>query len=125
MERTSETMRNLAKRLRRTMSTPERRLWRLLRANQLDGIHFRRQHPLGPYVLDFYCHAARLAVEVDGGAHRRPGGVEHHQRRDLWFLERGIRTLRLPTHMLENDINGALVLIRRAMAGMRRDADGL
>ena len=119
MEHTSEATRNLAKRLRRTMSGSERRLWRLLRANQLDGLHFRRQHPLGPYVLDFYCHAARLAVEVDGGTHAIAGARERDQRRDVWFAERDIRTLRLPAHLLENDINGALALIRGAVRERR------
>jgi very-short-patch-repair endonuclease len=122
MEHTSEATRNLAKRLRRTMSSAEYRLWQLLRANRLDGLHFRRQHPLGPYVLDFYCHAAKLAVEVDGGVHRIPGGREQDSRRDMWFAERDIRTLRLPVHLVENDINGALALIRREVRGHMRDA---
>lgn len=116
MHATSEATRNRAKRLRRTMTLTERRLWRLLRANQLDGLHFRRQHPLGPYVLDFYCHAARLAVELDGGAHDLPGGLERDRARDLWLSERGVTTLRLPDRAVENDINGALGQIRRAVA---------
>ena len=116
MDYTPEATRLLAKRLRRTMSLSERRLWRLLRANQLDGLHFRRQHPLGPYVLDFYCHAGRLAVEVDGGIHRLPGGAERDRARDRWLFERGVVTLRLPGHLVENDINGALGRIRSAIA---------
>ncbi|ATQ44300.1 endonuclease domain-containing protein [Caulobacter mirabilis] len=115
MENTSDTVRNRAKRLRRTMGLSERRLWRLLRANQLDGLHFRRQHPLGPFFLDFYCHAARLVVEVDGGAHSIPGRSEQDRKRDQWLDERGVSTLRLPDHLVENDINGALFEIRRAI----------
>ncbi|MES2033193.1 MAG: DUF559 domain-containing protein [Pseudomonadota bacterium] len=108
-----------AKRLRREMSAPERQLWWSLRANQLDGLHFRRQHPLGPYVLDFYCHRARLAVEVDGGTHRMPGRRESDIARDLWLQERSIHTLRLPTHVVENNINSALEMIRRAVGRPR------
>ena|SRR3990167_807700 len=65
---TSEHTRNLAKRLRRRMNEPELRLWSRVRANRLGGVHIRRQHPLGPYVLDFFCARARLAIEVDGAA---------------------------------------------------------
>lgn len=105
------------------MNLSERRLWRLLRANQLDGLHFRRQHPLGPFVLDFYCHAARLAVEVDGGVHDLPGRMERDQVKDCWLRERGVMTLRLPDRLVENDINGAVVRIRRAVAERLGTAD--
>ena len=57
-----------AKVLRRNLTQPEQTLWALLRRNGL-GLHFRRQHALGPYILDFYCAAAKLCVEVDGPAH--------------------------------------------------------
>ena len=73
------------------MTIPERHLWSILRRNRL-GLHFRRQHPVGPYVLDFYCDAARLCIEVDGPTH------DHTQVRDAWrdawLLARRIRTLR-------------------------------
>ena len=55
-----------AKRLRRMMTLPQVKLWFQLRANRLEGLHFRRQHPEGRYILDFYCDRARLCVEVDG-----------------------------------------------------------
>ena len=57
---------------------------------------FRRQHPVGPYVIDFYCAAARLAVEIDGWGHALGDGPERDERRDAWLRERGIRTMRIP-----------------------------
>jgi very-short-patch-repair endonuclease len=80
--------------MRREMGEAEKRLWRRLRRNQL-GFHFRRQAPVGPYFLDFYCAQARLCIEVDGDLHvRRP--AEDHQR-DLYLQRLGILTLRIPT----------------------------
>ncbi|MCP4382797.1 MAG: DUF559 domain-containing protein [Hyphomicrobiales bacterium] len=57
---------------------------------------FRRQHPVGPYVIDFYCAAARLAAEIDGWSHAAGDRSERDERRDAWLRERGIRTLRIP-----------------------------
>ena len=76
------------------MTLPEVLLWRDLRRRQLDGLLFRRQHPLGPYVLDFFCPEHGLAVEVDGAAHDRASQVVHDQRRDLWLARQGVRVLR-------------------------------
>jgi very-short-patch-repair endonuclease len=98
------------------MNLPERRLWWELRHSRLDGLKFRRQHPLGPYVLDFYCHAARLAVEVDGGSHNIAGRRERDLARDAWLGDRGIHTLRLPARLLEDNPGQALALIRAAVA---------
>ena len=58
-----------ARTLRRTMTLPELLLWEKLRGRRLNGLRFRRQHPTGPYILDFYCPQAMLGVEVDGLAH--------------------------------------------------------
>ena len=60
---------NTAKRLRGIGTDAERKLWYHLRAGRLDGLHSRRQHPLPPYVVDFYCHACRLVIELDGSQH--------------------------------------------------------
>jgi very-short-patch-repair endonuclease len=64
----SETLRN-ARRLRRETTDAERSLWRHLRAGRLDGVKFRRQHPVPPYIADFCCVAARLIIELDGSQH--------------------------------------------------------
>jgi very-short-patch-repair endonuclease len=85
-----------ARRLRRAMTLPEAILWRELRRRTLAGFRFRRQHPVGPYVLDFYCPEARLALEVDGAAHDNPTRAAQDEHRTAWLAERGIRVLRLP-----------------------------
>lgn len=76
------------------MSLPEVLLWKELKGGKL-GLHFRKQHPLGPYVLDFYCDAAKLAVEVDGYSHGTDDRPQRDDRRDAWLADKGIRTLRL------------------------------
>ena len=96
-----------ARALRRTMSQPEARLWQYLRTRP-EGLKFRRQHPVGPYVLDFYCPAAKLAIEVDGEAH---GLAERDLGRDLWLRNRGIDTLRIAAADLYGDIAPAVLHI--------------
>ncbi len=83
-----------ARHLRREMTLPEVLLWRDLRRRQLDGLLFRRQHPFGPYVLDFFCPEHGLAVEVDGAAHDEASRAERDERRDLWLRSQGVRVLR-------------------------------
>ncbi len=86
-----------ARRLRQSLTGPEVGLWGHLRRRQLGGYRFRRQHPIGPYILDFYCPEARLAVEIDGPAHGHPDQIRHDLRRDEWLTAKGVRTLRLPS----------------------------
>jgi very-short-patch-repair endonuclease len=102
-----------AKSLRRNLTQPEQVLWALLRGNQL-GLHFRRQHALGPYILDFYCADAKLCVEVDGPIHAERTG--HDARRGAWLGEQGIRTLRFPAEELERRPAVVLASIRDAAA---------
>jgi very-short-patch-repair endonuclease len=84
-----------AKRLRREMSLPEVKLWQILRT--LPGGHrFRRQHPAGPFVLDFFCARANLAIEIDGFSHETGDRPMRDEARDAWLRERRIDTLRIP-----------------------------
>jgi very-short-patch-repair endonuclease len=82
-----------AKRQRRNMSPPETRLWALLRRSP-GGVGFRRQHPIGPYVADFYCPAAKLVIEIDGLIHDYT--VKHDQARDEYMRNLGLAIVRIP-----------------------------
>jgi very-short-patch-repair endonuclease len=93
-----------ARRLRRNLSLPEGLLWRELRARP-DGLKFRRQHPSGAYILDFYCSDARLAIEIDGEGHGMGERPEHDAARDAWFARAGIATLRIPARAVLADLD--------------------
>jgi very-short-patch-repair endonuclease len=99
--------RSLARKLRREMSPAERRLWRHLRGDP-EGLHFRRQHQASPYVLDFYCARARLAIELDGTGHRYGDQPQHDARRDAWLAANGITSLRIPADALLHHLDGVL-----------------
>ncbi len=88
-------------RLRRSLTPQELGLWLRLKNRQLGGFKFRRQHPIGPYILDFYCAEARLAVEIDGQSHWSAEQIAHDVRRDAYFRAMGIETLRLSTALLK------------------------
>jgi very-short-patch-repair endonuclease len=75
------------------MSLPERMLWARLRASE---VRFRRQHPIGPYVLDFYCPSANLAIEVDGEAHSMGDRPQRDEERTQWLRSHGVNVLRIP-----------------------------
>jgi very-short-patch-repair endonuclease len=98
-----------ARRMRQSLSPPELALRAALKGRKLDGYAFRRQHPVEPYILDFYCEAARLAVEVDGAGHGAPDASRHDQRRDAFLAEQGIDTLRLSATLILEDRTAALV----------------
>lgn len=102
-----ETIRR-ARQLRQQMTKPERLLWWAPRRQQT-GFRFRRQHPAGPYVLDFYCDAVRLCVEVDGENHAFRSLED--QRRDAWLSRIGVRTLRVPAHQVVRNLEGVVQFI--------------
>ena len=76
------------------LSPPEVKLWSRLRA-RTPGLPAFRQHPIGPYVLDFYCAKARLAIEIDGVSHDAGGRPERDMLRDAWLEERGVKVMRI------------------------------
>jgi len=96
-----------SRRLRRTMSLPEVLLWRELRVRPA-GLKFRRQHPTGPYTLDFFCSDARLAIEVDGEAHEQSDRPARDTARDAWLDEAEIRPMRIPAVEALHDLEAVL-----------------
>lgn len=93
---------------RRAMTLPEVLLWQAIRRRQVRGLHFRRQHPNGPYVLDFYCDALKLAVEVDGESHDFGDRPARDARRDAWLLSQGVRTVRILASTVLDDVDDAV-----------------
>ena len=102
-----------ARAFRQALTPPEARLWRCLKGDQLGGMGFRKQHPIGPYILDFYCAASKLAVEVDGAAHDHPDQIAHDARRTHWLGGKGIRVIRVRALDVRDELNGILEYIRR------------
>lgn len=109
-----ETVRR-ARKLRSEMSKPERVLWSHLRSRP-DGLKFRRQHPAGPYVIDFYCASLRLAIEVDGWAHDSPETIARDRRRSEFLRSQGIATTRIPAKAVLEDIEAVLIRLRQICA---------
>jgi very-short-patch-repair endonuclease len=105
------------------MSLPELMLWKAIRRGQMDGLKFRRQHPIGPYVLDFFCPAVRLAVEVDGQAHHTEDRPEKDAARDRWLARQGIMTLRIPASWVLNSVDSALAAIRQQLTHLPPPGD--
>ena len=102
-----------AKRLRREMSLPEILLWQQLRANQT-GLHWRKQHPAGPYDLDFYCEKATLCVEVDSEAHERGDRPQRDAARDAFLARHRIFTLRVRAVDVLQNLEGVMTHIVEA-----------
>jgi very-short-patch-repair endonuclease len=92
------------------MTLPEVLLWQEFRRGRLKGCRFRRQHPIGPYILDFFCSDAGLAIEVDGMGHSHDAQARHDQRRDCWLREKGIVVIRIAAaDVLRDDTRNALL----------------
>ncbi|MEI6408662.1 MAG: endonuclease domain-containing protein [Bacteroidota bacterium] len=91
-------------------------LWKALKDKRLGGFKFRRQHPIHKYILDFYCHAARLAVEVDGGYHQNVEQQDYDARRTADLLEIGVSVIRFTNEEVINDLGGVLAAVLGALA---------
>ena len=95
--------------LRHNMTDAERVLWQHLRANQLGGWHFRRQQVIAGYIVDFYCHAAGLAVELDGAVHGSQ--VDYDAERDQILTQHGLRVVRFKNREVFEDLERVLQVI--------------
>jgi very-short-patch-repair endonuclease len=95
------------------MTDAERMLWHRIRHKQLDGHRFRRQVPIGPYIVDFACLDARVIVEVDGGQHA--DAIADDSARDAWLAARGYCVVRFWNNDVIGNIDGVLVLLRDAL----------
>jgi len=109
--------RAFARDLRQELTLPEVLLWVRLRRCGLGGLKFRRQHPVGPFILDFYCASAKLAVEVDGATHAEQGQGDYDAERDAWLARYGVRSLRIPASEVLGNLDGVMETILFAAGG--------
>ena len=101
-----------ARTLRQNRTDAERALWQRLRRKQLDGLRFRQQVPLGPYIVDFLCAKHRLIIEVDGGQH---AGATVDRTRTAWLEGRGFRVMRFWNNDVLQNLNGVIETILLAL----------
>jgi very-short-patch-repair endonuclease len=101
-----------ARQLRHDSTTPECILWGLVRGGRLRGLKFRRQHPIGAFFSDYYCHDRRLVVELDGSSH--DGHEDEDRRREAYLRKCGLRILRVSNDDVLNDLEGVAKRIVQA-----------
>ena len=104
-----------AKFLRKDMTLAEEILWKNLKNRKLDGLKFRRQHPLDIFIADFYCHEKKLVIEVDGNVHDIPERKEYDDGRSYLLEEKGIRIIRFRNEEVINDIKMVINKIKEAI----------
>jgi very-short-patch-repair endonuclease len=108
-----------AKKLRANTTPHERMLWRALKDLPLEGSHFRRQAPIGPYIVDFFCPAKRLIIELDGGHHNEDDTAERDRVRQSWLENEGYRVIRFWNSEITADLTAVLERIYVELYGSR------
>jgi len=111
-----------AKELRRQTTETEKRVWAELRLYKIDGLQYRQQHPIGPYIVDFCCHRAKLVVEIDGKIHEQQR--EYDAERDQYLEMLGYTVLRFSTNRVLHDLDAMLSEIRAACSPSPRPGEG-
>ena len=109
------SLRKARRELRHSLTLAEARLWLHLQRRQLDGWKFRRQHSIGPYIVDFYCPAARLVVELDGAAHDSVAASRNDERRSNYLTVYGISVIRFLNDDVRDNLEGVLESIRSVL----------
>ena len=104
-----------ARKLRREQTLPERRFWALTLPWRDAGLHWRRQSPIGPYVVDFVCKSQKLVVEIDGETHFSEAGLAHDAQRTAYLAERGYRVLRFTNDYVMQRGEGVFTILTEAL----------
>ncbi|HEV7877846.1 endonuclease domain-containing protein [Bradyrhizobium sp.] len=108
-----------AKKLRSNTTPHEHTLWRALKEIPISGTHFRRQAPIGRYVVDFFCPAAHLIIELDGGHHNDDEAAKRDLERQIWLEREGYRVIRFWNSEIAGDLNAVLERIYVELYGSR------
>ncbi|MFT3810440.1 MAG: DUF559 domain-containing protein [Micropepsaceae bacterium] len=116
MREKEKRARGFARQMRRALTEAETILWSRLRKREQPGALFRRQHPIGPYIADFACVAARLVVELDGATHGSDAELAHDARCDACLTAEGWQVMRFPNEEVFRALGGVLDAIHAAVA---------
>lgn len=108
--------------LRKAMTNAERILWSRLRGLQVKGFKFRRQHPAGAYILDFYCPVLQLAIEIDGGQHNEKNQLMYDHARTMWLGSHGVTLLRFWNNEIKENLNGVVEAIHDKIKQLEQKA---
>lgn len=103
MHQTEAHIRERAKSMRRALTLSEARIWSWLRAHRFGDLKWRRQHPIGEYVVDFYCHALKLVIEIDGNQHETPAVRDVDEIRTAVLRGYGIEIVRISNRLIATD----------------------
>ena len=109
MQRISPIIKNNSRNLRKNMTDVERMLWAKIRGRQLQGFRFRRQHPIGSYIIDFICLELKLIIELDGSQHM--GQQQYDMKRSQWLQSNGFKIMRFWNSDILDDLDGVMQAI--------------
>ena len=107
----------IAKTLRKNQTPQEQKLWNILRNRQVLGYKFKRQYPIGNYIVDFVCREEKLVIEIDGGQHNIDKNVLYDQERTLYLQNIGFKVLRFWNDEVDNNIEGVYQKIIENLLG--------
>lgn len=103
---------DLARILRKNQTPQEAKIWRLLRNHQLYGYEFRRQYPIGDYIVDFICREKKIIIELDGGQHNKEKNIVSDVKRTEFLNSLGYKVIRFWNNEVDNNINGVFEVIK-------------
>lgn len=99
---------SFARKLRNNLTDTEKVLWYYIKSRQVQNLKFRRQAPIGPYIVDFVCYSIKLIIELDGSQHRDKENMVRDQKRDDWLRKQGFKILRFWDNEILENINGVM-----------------
>ncbi|MBR6162769.1 endonuclease domain-containing protein [bacterium] len=109
----------LAKKLRQNQTPQERKMWNLLRNHKIENLKFKRQYPIGKYIVDFICTDIQLIIEIDGGQHNEPHNIQLDSERTQYLKSRGYEVIRFWNNDIDNNIEGVYKKITETINNLR------
>lgn len=99
----------LARKLRKNQTPQEYKLWQMLRNHKFHNLEFKRQYPMGDYIVDFICREKKLIIEIDGGQHNTDENIEYDAKRTEYLKSRGYKVIRFWNNDIDNNIEGVFI----------------